>query len=156
MNKLELRFYSLKTTLKSECLTACLKHVIPFFFTPQTHLPVVFLLQQILRILKTIIIPDWIYIPFPCLCVSAELCPSSCDCTTWWEFWSASQKGSDFLILLHIYKSTIYLCFLFPAFCSVNFHMLQYFLWACVCVSLCVPELEKSMMSGMMLLFPWK
>lgn len=146
MNKLELCFYFPKNNLKVRVFNCMFK-------TCNSN----FLLQQILRILKTIIKPDRIYIPFPWpVCVSAELCPSLCDCTTWWEFWSVSQKGSDSLILLHIYKSKIYLCFLFPAFCSVNFHMLQYFLWVCVCVSLCVPELEKSMMSGMMLLFPWK
>lgn len=94
--------------------------------------------QQILRKSQTLIISNWIYTPFPLLCCVSAECLSLCARTTWWRFWSVSQKGSDSLILLHIYKSEIHLCFLFPAFCSVNFHMPHYFpLRACWCVSVC-------------------
>lgn len=78
-----------------------------------------------------------LHLLYPSRCVSAELSPSLCNCTTRRGFWSVSQKGSDSLILLsplHIYESEIYLCFLFPVFCSVNFHMLQYFFDVCVCL----------------------
>lgn len=102
--------------------------------------------------------PSWLnshFLPLPGH-VSAELCPSLCDCITWQGFCSVSQKGSHSLILLHIYKSNIYLCFLLPVFCSVNFHMLPNFLPVTVCASVCVWIGKRSVMSGMMPLLPWK
>lgn len=122
-------------------------------FTPLAYLPVYLIAADFENIKNRYHTWSNLHLLSLSRCVSAELSPSLCDCTTWWEFWSASQKGSDSLILLsslHIYKSKIYLCFLFPEFCSVNFHMLQYFFWACVCVSVCV-RIGKAMMSGIML-----
>lgn len=150
MHKLYFSF-SPKSNLQAAagvCFTAChmLKARNSILFTPLAYLPVYLIAADFENIKNCYHTWSNLHLLSLSRCVSAELSPSLCDCTAWWEFWSASQKGSDSLILLsslNIYKSKIYLCFLFPEFCSVNFHMLQYFFWACVSVSLCVSELEK-------------
>lgn len=54
----------------------------------------------------------------------------------------AQNVWSSYLPSIFINPTSISVV-IFPNFCSVNVHMLKYFLWACVCVSACVSKLEK-------------
>lgn len=103
----------------------------------------------------------WISIlsPMP-FCVSAELWPLQCNCATWWEFWSASQKGSECLILLssfHIYKSNIYLCCHIPQLLlSKRPHAPVFALSLCMCVCMCVQIGKNPSCLAWCFLLPWK
>lgn len=104
---------------------------------PLVHLPVYLIWRNSSHLIR---------VTFICSAVPHALCPFHIVCVA-----ISDPEGSDSLILsstFHIYNQDLSLFCYSLSFCSVNVHMLQYFIWACV--SVCV-QFGKTMMSGIML-----